>query len=195
MRALRTVLLLALGCLLAGIQGALAQGWTVEDGSQVRFTAQQQGSPIAGRFERFSAQIRFDPDDLASSRIEVEIDSASINTGHKDRDTALRSSFFFDVQRWPSARFTSGRLSHLQGDAYQAEGELTIRDVTRAVVLPFELAIGADPAAAGRLLATARGALTISRLDYGIGQGEWASTKTVGEAVVIEILIRASRPR
>jgi polyisoprenoid-binding protein YceI len=195
MQALRIALPLALGCLVASFQSALAQVWKVDDGSQIRFTALQQGSPVQGRFDRFSAKITFDPDDLARSQVEVEIDAASIDTGHKDRDTALRSSFFFDVQHWPSARFTSGRFSHLQGDAYEAHGALTIRDVTRDVVLPFELTIGSDPAAPGRLLATARGALTISRLDYGIGQGEWASTKTVGAPVVIDIEVRASRPR
>jgi len=61
-------------------------------------------------------------------------------------------------------------------------------------LLPFELTIGADPAAAGGRLATAAGELRISRLDYGVGQGEWASTKTVGEEVVIRIEIRATRP-
>ena len=61
-------------------------------------------------------------------------------------------------------------------------------------MLPFELTIAADPAAAGRLLATAEGELTISRLDYGVGQGDWASTRTVGEEVVIRIEIRATRP-
>jgi len=195
MHALRKALPLALGCLVLSFQSALAQVWKVEDDSQIRFTALQQGSPVQGRFDRFAAKITFDPDALARSLVEVEIDTASIDTGHKDRDTALRSSFFFDVQHWPTARFTSGAFSHLRGDAYEAQGQLTIRDVTKAVVLPFALTIGDDPSAPGRLLATAKGELTISRLDYGVGQGEWASTKTVGEPVVIDIEIRASRPR
>ncbi len=195
MRALQRSLPLALAFLLLGLQNAFAQVWTVEDGSQIRFTALQQGSPVEGRFDRFTADITFDPKDLAKSLVEVEIDASSITTGHKDRDTALRSSAFFDVQRWPMARFRTIELSHGQGNAYQAKGELTIRDVTRAVVLPFTLSIGADPGKPDRLLAEAKGELTISRLDYGVGQGDWASTKTVGEPVVIDIEIRASRPR
>ncbi len=195
MRALRRSLPLALAGLLLSLQSALAQVWTVEDGSRIRFTALQQGSPVEGRFERFTAAITFDPKELAKSLVEVEIDTASITTGHKDRDTALRSSAFFDVQRWPTARFRSLKLSHGKGDAYEAKGELTIRDVTRDVVLPFTLTIGADPGQPDRLQAAAKGELTISRLDYGVGQGDWASTKTVGEPVVIAIEIRASRPR
>ena len=67
--------------------------------------------------------------------------------------------------------------------------------MTKDVLLPFTLAIGDDPGTPGRLLATAKGELTISRLAYGVGQGEWASTKTVGDQVVIAFEIRASRPR
>ncbi len=195
MGTLQRSLPLAQACLLLSLQSALAQAWTVEDGSQIRFTALQQGSPVEGRFDRFTSDITFNPKDLARSLVDVEIDTTSITTGHKDRDTALRSSAFFDVQRWPMARFRSLKLSHGQGDAYEAKGELTIRDVTKHVVLPFTLTIGADPGKPDQLLAKAKGELTISRLDYGVGQGDWASTKTVGEPVVIDIDIRASRPR
>ncbi len=195
MRALQGSLPLALAGLLLSLQSALAQAWTVEDGSQIRFTALQQGSPVTGGFDRFTADITFNPKDLGKSLVEVEIDTTSIDTGHKDRDTTLRSSAFFDVQRWPMARFRSLQLSHQKGDAYEAKGELTIRDVTKNVVLPFTLTIAADPGAPGRLLAEAKGELKISRLDYGVGQGDWASTKTIGEPVVIDLDIRASRPR
>jgi polyisoprenoid-binding protein YceI len=190
------------GSLLAGLavlwligDGAIARTWQVEDGSRIGFTALQQGSPVAGGFDRFTAAIDFDPNDLGHSRIEVEIDTASITTGHKDRDTALRSAAFFDVGQWPTARFTSAKLTRRSGHAYEAHGKLTIRDVTKDVVLPFELTIGDAPDASGKLLAEAKGELTISRLDYGVGQGDWASTKTVGEDVVIRIEIKAERPR
>lgn len=195
MRALQRSLPLALAGFLLSLQSALAQAWTVEDGSQIRFTALQQGSPVEGVFDRFTADITFDPKSLAKSLVDVQIDTTSIDTGHKDRDTTLRSSAFFDVQRWPMARFRTLQLSHRKGDAYEATGELTIRDVTKDVMLPFTLTIGADPAKPDRMLAEAKGELTISRLDYGVGQGDWASTKTIGAPVVIHVDIRASRPR
>jgi polyisoprenoid-binding protein YceI len=195
MRALQRALPLALVCLLMSLQSALAQVWTLEDGSQIRFTFLQQGSPVEGRFDRFTADITFDPDNLGKSLVEVEIDTTSIDTGHKDRDTLLRSSAFFDVQRWPMAHFASGRITHRGGNAYETKGQLTIRDVTKNVLLPFTLVIGDDPGAPNRLRALAKGELTISRLDYGVGQGDWASTKTVGEKVVIDFEIQASRLR
>ena len=103
MATLRRSLSLAPIALLLAMPGALAQSWQIEDGSRIGFTAFQQGSPVEGRFESFTAEISFDPDDLADSRVEVEIDAASITTGHKDRDTTLRSSGFFDVATWPTA--------------------------------------------------------------------------------------------
>jgi polyisoprenoid-binding protein YceI len=190
----RSPLLVAVGLLLlAG--AARAADWTLEDGSAIGFTATQQGRPVDGHFDRFNAAIDFDPEDLARSRVEVVIDVASIATGHKDRDAALRSSSFFDADRWPEARFVSDRFVHQQGDRYQAQGELSIRDVTRDVVLPFTLAIGPHPDAAAALQAKADGELTIARLDYGVGQGDFASTQTVGDEVVIRIAISARRSR
>jgi polyisoprenoid-binding protein YceI len=181
-----------LASLLLAAPAQAAPTWTIEDGSAIRFTASQEGAPVDGSFGDFTAEILFDPDDLAASRVTVGIDTASVATGHKDRDTALRSSSFFDVARWPSATFVSERLSHEGGDRYEARGRLTIRDVTREVILPFRLSIQEDD---GRARAAAQGELTISRLDYGVGQGEWASTGTVGEEVVIHLEIIASAPR
>jgi polyisoprenoid-binding protein YceI len=176
-------------------QPAPAAGWEVTEESALGFTALQQGSPVEGRFERFDAAVELDPAALADSSIEVVIDVASVASGHKDRDAALRSSSFFEVARWPEARFASREVVHLEGERYEARGELTIRDVTRAVVLPFTLTIGPDPADGGRLRAEAAGDLAIARLDYGVGQGDFASTKTVGDEVVIHVAIVATRPR
>jgi polyisoprenoid-binding protein YceI len=180
--------------LMLGLMPASAFGasWTLEDGSAIRFEAYQQGAPVQGGFERFTAAIVFDPDDLPGSRIEVEIETASIATGHQDRDTALRSSNLFDVERWPTARFVSTELEHLGGDAYQARGQLTIRDVQQSVILPFTLHIADHPDQPGLLRAEASGELVVSRLDYGVGQGEWASTAAVGEEVRVMIAIVAA---
>jgi polyisoprenoid-binding protein YceI len=188
-------ILVCLVCLLPAVARAQAQSWTLADGSAIRFTALQQGAPVEGRFERFTAEIIFDPGNLPASRIEVEIDTASVATGHKDRDTTLRAPDLFDVERWPSARFASDRLALLGGDSYEAQGQLIIRDVQKDVVLPFELTIADHPVDPGLLLARASGGLTISRLDYGVGQGDWASTVMVGENVEIAIEIVATKNR
>jgi polyisoprenoid-binding protein YceI len=189
--------LLGLG-LAAALASAPAHGaplWTVDEASELGFTALQQGQPVDGRFTAFAATIAFDPTALDSSRIEVEIDIASVDSGHGDRDQLLRSAAFFDVDRWPMARFVSEQIVARGGTGYEVLGQLQIRDVSEAVRLPFELVIEDHPDDPGRLLARAEGALTISRLAYGVGQGEWTSTQTVGDEVTIRIAIVASRPR
>jgi polyisoprenoid-binding protein YceI len=187
------MLALTLGLLLPISAGAAS--WTLEEGSAIRFEAYQQGAPVQGGFARFTADILLDPAALAGSSIEVEIETASITTGHQDRDAALRSLNLFDAERWPTARFASVSLEHLGGEAYEARGQLTIRDVQKDVVLPFTLHITDHPDEPGRLRAEARGEVTISRLDFGVGQGEWASTAAVGEDVVIRVAIVAAAQR
>jgi polyisoprenoid-binding protein YceI len=184
-----------LGLLLALPASAQAASWTLEGGSAIRFEAYLQGGPVEGTFERFTADIAFDPEDLAASRVDVDIDTASVNTGHKDRDATLRSPNLLDVERWPTARFASEKFEHLGGDDYQALGTLTIRDVQKEVVLPFSLQITDHPDDPGLQRAHAVGELTISRLDYGVGQGEWASTAAVGDKVVVAIEIVAAAKR
>jgi polyisoprenoid-binding protein YceI len=183
--------LAVLGAVMLAAPALASPRWTIEDGSAIRFVATQEGAPVEGGFQTFAAEIAFDPDDLAASQVTVAIDVASVATGHKDRDATLRSAAFFDVETWPRATFVSDELRHLGGDRYEARGRLTIRDVTREVVLPFALTI-ADGGGARHARAAAE--LTVSRLEFGVGQGEWASTKTVGEDVVVRIEIAASAP-
>lgn len=167
--------------------------WLIEEGSKLGFIALQQGSNVEGNFGVFDAKIVFDPDDLENSQIKVDIDVTSITTGHSDRDQTLNSSSFFDTKTWPKAAFKS-RVITANGDgSYEAAGTLTMRDVTKEVVLPFTLTIEDDQENAGRSRAHAQGELPIKRLDYGIGQGDWASTSTVADEVTITIDIQATQ--
>jgi polyisoprenoid-binding protein YceI len=81
------------------------------------------------------------------------------------------------------------------GERYEAQGKLTIRDVTRDAVLPFTLAIADDAAQPGRLRATARGRLNLKRLDFGVGQNEWAGTGQVANEVTVDLTVVAGRSR
>lgn len=172
------------------------EAWTILEDSALGFRARQQGSLVPGSFAAFDADIVFDPDDLENSRIGVDIDVTSITTGHSDRDKTLNSPSFFDTATWPSAAFQSQSITatHEEGQ-YQAAGTLTLRDVTKDVVLPFSLVIEDDPNDTGTRLAEAKGELPILRLDYGVGQGDWSSTGTVADEVVITIDIKASKSR
>jgi polyisoprenoid-binding protein YceI len=184
--------LVALCLILPGAAAGEAPRWQVAADSRVAFVAYQSGAPVEGGFERFSAEIYFDPEDLAGSRVAVEIDTASVDSQSKDRDDAIRAAGLLDVAQWPTARFAASEFVRTGAGRYEARGSLTLRDVTLPVVLPFALAITEE---ADGWRAEAEGALRISRLDYGVGQGVWRDTSVVSGDVDIEFRILATRPR
>ena len=191
---LRVLAAIAALVLTGGSAFAEAPAWSVQDGSRVGFIATQGGAPVEGVFESFDAEIRFDPQALDQSRVAVTIDIGSVNSESKDRDDTIRSASLFDVATWPNARFEAEGFTQNGDGDFEASGRLTMRDVTKDVVLPFSLEVGPDPDQAGQLRAVAKGELKVQRLDYGVGQGLWEDTSVVGNEVVIFIDIQATRP-
>ncbi len=93
---------------------------------------------VKGNFREFTADIQSDGDAWDTAVIDVRINAASVDTGVSDRDAHLRSADFFDVEHHPEIRFT-GRSFEKQGDdAYVLHGDMSIRGVTRPVVLEAE---------------------------------------------------------
>lgn len=111
-------------------------------------------------------ELDFDPDDLDASSVRVRMDVASIDTGQKVRDNHLRSADFLDAESFPSIDFVSTRIEP-DGDAYDIHGELTIRGVTRPVVLQAEYA-GTVPNMKGGLSAGFSARTKINREDFGL---------------------------
>ena len=192
---LRVLVLVAALLTVALPSAAEAPHWSLEEGSLVGFIAMQSGAPVKGVFESFEAEILFQEDALDQSRVAVTIDIASVNSENKERDDAIRASGLFDAAKWPTARFEAEGFSHKGGQDYEAAGTLTLRDVTRDVVLPFTLEILPHPDKADARLASAKGELAVNRLDYGVGQGLWSDTTIVGDEVVIFIDIKAVWPK
>ena len=177
---------------LAGPQDA----WTIDPrASSLTFSATQTGAFVNGRFPSWSGNIVLDPAAPAGARIDIAIQMPPMTAGNQDVDSLMKGANFLDVRKFPEARFVATTVATLGGDRYEARGRLTLRDVTRDVVLPFTLAIVDNPAQPGALRATARGKLIIKRLDYGIGQNEWAGTGQVANEVTIDLNVVASRPR
>jgi polyisoprenoid-binding protein YceI len=165
-----------------------ADPWTIDAAkSRIAFSVEQVGKIAAGRIGGWTGTIVFDPQDLPNARIDIRMDMRTAATGAKDVDDMMLGPNFLDAQRQPEARFVSSSVVSRGGEAYEARGKLTIRDVARDVVLPFTLRLQGSQA-------TARGNLQIKRLDYGVGRNEWASTNYVADTVTIEIAVVASRP-
>ena len=177
---------------LAGPQDA----WTIDPrASSLTFSVVQVGSFIAGRFPTWTGEIILDPSTIAAARIDIRIDTRSVTANNSDVETLLKGPGFLAVQQFPEARFVSTSVSSRGGDRYEALGKLTIREVTRDVVLPFTLAIVEAPGQPGALRGTARGRIVVNRLDYGVGRNEWAGTGQVANEVTVDLNVVASRPR
>ncbi len=170
--------------------------WTIDPrASSLAFSATQTGAFVNGRFPAWSGTIVLDPAALAGARIDIAIQMPPMTAGNQDVDSLMKGANFLDVRKFPEARFVATTVVASGGDRYEARGKLTLRDVTRDVVLPFTLVVVDNPSQPGALRATARGKLIIKRLDYGIGQNEWAGTGQVANEVTIDLNVVASRPR
>jgi polyisoprenoid-binding protein YceI len=178
----RVIALLMLSLLATGTLAATP--WRTDAGSELRFRATQAGAEFEGRFARFSASIVFDERDLAGSRFDVEVTTASVETQDADRDTALKDADFFHVGKYPQARFVATKFRRV-ASGFVADGQLTLRGVTRPVPVSFTF----TRAGTG---ATLTGTALLRRLDFGVGQGEWRSTDAVGNEVKVLFTLRLS---
>ena len=173
-----------------------ADVWTIDPrASSIAFSVSQVGSIVSGKFPNWTGEIVLDPSALTAARIDIKIETRPVTTNNRDVDSLMKGANFLDVTKFPEARFVSSAITAKGGDRYEAQGKLTIRDVTRDAVLPFALVIADDPAQPGRLRGTARGRLILKRLDYGVGQNEWGSTGQVANEVTIDLTVVASRAR
>jgi polyisoprenoid-binding protein YceI len=151
-------------------------------------------SKVRGRFTRWSAQLALDTTDLARSSVEVEIDAASIDTGVADRDAHLRSPDFLDAQKYPTLRYRSRRVEASAKDHLRVVGDLTIRDVTREVVLDVEYGgQGKDPW--GNLRTGFTASASLNRKDFGLTWNQALETGgvLVADRVDVEIELQAVR--
>ena len=174
-----------------------ANTWNIDTAhSGIHFSVRHMVfAKVRGRFGAWNGRVELDPQNLTHSRVEVEIDAVSIDTGVADRDNHLRSPDFLDTGHFPKLWFKSTRVEQVGGDRYRIHGELTIRDVTREVVLDAEYGGQAkDPWGNQRAAFTAT--TSLDRGDFGLkwNQVLEAGGVLVGERVDIEIEIQAVKP-
>ena len=163
--------------------GAGAAEWTIDPAaSRLGFVGSQGGSRFEGSFARWHGSIVFDPAQPAAGHALITIDMASATTGESDKDQLLPQPEWFSVAEFPQAVFEANSFRAKGGNAYDAVGTLTIRGISRKVVLPFTLDLAGDGA-------HAKGGLDLIRSDFGVGQGSWSNPQMVAleVAVVFEL--------
>jgi polyisoprenoid-binding protein YceI len=177
--------LLALGFVTAAMP-ASAASWKIDPArSRIGFSGTQTGEPFKGQFGRFDATIEFDPAQPDAARATIVINLAAAKTGDSQRDEALPSEDWFDVSRFPTARFEAKRFIAKGGNAYEAAGTLSLRGISRDVVLPFTLDIRDG-------VAHAVGHLDLMRNLFGVGQNAWSTDTYVGFSVGVDVELTAS---
>ena len=136
---------------------------------------------VRGQFTEFSGTAHVDAADPAASRVELAIQTASIDTGVADRDAHLRSADFFNADENKEIRFVSTQVER-DGDDWVITGDLTINGVTKAVTVPFELTGSAqDPF--GNVRIGFEGGTAISRKDWGV---TWNAALETGGVLVAD---------
>ena len=158
--------------------------------SSVSFAVDHGFVPTVGKFDDFSGELNFSPDDLENSHANFTISVSSVNTENTKRDKHLQSKDFFNAKEFPEMKFVSTKFEKKDDKNYVAHGKLTIREVTKDIELPFKvLGMGQHPAKKKTKVLGIKAKTTIDRTDYGVGTGSWAATAIVGDEVEITIIM------
>ncbi len=167
---------------LSGFSMAQPAKWTVRPAeSKIAFSGTHAGSAFAGEFRSWTADIRFDPDDLAGSKAVVLVDLTSAFTGDQTYDKTLPTADWFDVGKFAEGRFETTGFTAKDGNQFEAQGTLSLRGGKADVLLNFTFRVEG---------ATAKlsGETTLQRLDFGIGKGSDAP----GDWVSLDIPVSVS---
>ena len=147
------------------IPGYVAGTWVIDPvHSEVSFVVRHMMvSKVRGRFDKFEGTFVTGEDPLSSS-VTASVDLSSINTGQEQRDAHIRSADFFEVEKYPEMTFVSTGIRQAE-EGFFLEGELTIKDVTKAVAFELEVS-GFGPDAYGGTRCGFSATTQINRHDY-----------------------------
>ena len=163
--------------------------WTIDPAhSQVTFSIRHMMiSNVRGRFETFTGEVDFNEQEPEKSSVNVQIDAASINTREPMRDGHLKSPDFLDAEKFPHLTFVGKHVEKVDTNHGRIHGELTIRDVTRPVVLDVEYA--GQSTMWGKTNAGFEAKAKINRKDWGLGWNQVLESGglLVGDEINVEI--------
>ena len=144
--------------------------------SEVTFQVRQSGVPIDGRFRKFDAQLALDPKAPQTGTVAISVDTASATVGFAESDVELPRAPWFNSAKFPRAVFQSSAIKSLGGGRFQATGKLDLKGNPHDLVVPVTI-VQSGPQS------TATGEFIVKRLDYKIGENEWADLSLVANDV------------
>lgn len=179
----RTLFVITLAVALAGaaMQPAFAQprpATLQAAGSEIGFTTRQMGVPVEGMFGRFSARIALDPKQPQAGSVALEIETGSARFGSAELDAEVPKPTWLNVAAFPRATFQSSTIKATGPGRFEVSGKLAIKGSVRDLVVPVQITPGGAHS-------TATGSFTIKRLDFKLGEGEWADTSMLANDVQV----------
>lgn len=157
--------------------------------SAVGFSIRHFVSKVPGSFTKFQGTITVDRDNLEKSSVEATVEVTSVNTANQKRDEHLQAPDFFDGAKQPTATFKSKSWKKTGEDTFDVTGDLTIKGVTKEVVLKTKL-LGFGPGMKGAQLSGWEVTGTIKKSDFGV-DGPAMLGKALGDEVTLNLSIEA----
>ena len=183
MKLNRFALTLALALPLAA--QAIEYNQIVPNKSRVIFAYKQMGVAMDGEFKKFSAQMSFDPEKVASAKVSFDVDLASADAGSDDADQELGGKVWFNVKVFPTAQFASSSVKTLGANRYELAGKLSIKGKAQNIVIPLTMTNQGNAAVFD-------GHFTIRRSDFSVGEGPWSAFDVVANDVQVKLHITAA---
>lgn len=175
----------AAGLFLAAVSPALAQSqtWSIDPAhSAAHFAVRHMMvSTVRGDMGKIAGTVTFDPAKPAAGSIEATIDATGIDTREPGRDKHLKSADFFDVEKFPTITFKSTKIEPAAGGGFKVTGNLTMRGVTKEVVLDVEPLRPAIKDQRGNPRTGTAATVKLNRQDFGVS---WSRTLDGGGVVV-----------
>ena len=159
--------------------------------SSVAFSIRHFVAKVAGRFGKFSGTITVDRENPANNAASATIETAAIDTGNEKRDTHLRSADFLDAAKFPTMSFKSTAWKKTDEDSYDVTGNLTIKDVTKPVVLKVT-SLGFGPGSGGAQLGGWEATTKINKKEFNVKDPALLDA-AIGEDVTITINVEARK--
>ena len=180
-----------------GSAHAAPPAWEIDrDHSSVYFDVRHTYATVRGQFDDFSGTFLFDPTGKEESSCEIKVKVKSINTNIRKRDDHLRSGDFFAAETYPLMTFKSTRITHEGGDRYTIAGRLTVKNVSKDIVIPFTYyGVRENPLNEKQLVAGFEARFSIDRLEYHVGDGKYYKLGVVGKDVHVVITLEVLRDK
>jgi len=169
---MKTVRLMGLFLTVAMLSGPLQAAHYIVDiegmHAAINFRIKHLGySWLTGRFNNFNGHFNYDESNPKASSVSIEVDTASVDTNHAERDKHLRDEDFLEVKKYPKAKFVSNRVEPVSAEEALVHGELTLHGVTRPVTIEVHK-VGGGPDPWGDYRQGFAGTTTLVLKDFGI---------------------------